>query len=143
MDSREIADRLALRELVERYAKIPDNRDYALVDALFTEDAELVGPGFTMQGREQIRAAMQAIEQYSATLHCVHNHDLQLAGDAAEGETYCVANHLFEKGGVPHKLDWGIRYSDRYRREAGVWRIARRELRVVWEQELPLRADAT
>ena len=40
--------------------------------------------------------------------------------------------------GVPHKLDWGVRYRDRYRREAGAWRIAHRELRLVWEQDLPL-----
>ncbi len=139
MDASEIADRVALRSLVERYAKIPDDRDYALVDELFTEQAELVGPGFTMQGREQIRAAMQGIEQYTVTLHCVHNHDVQLAGDSAEGETYCVANHVHDKDGVTHKLDWGIRYRDRYERDGGTWRIARRELRVVWEQELPLR----
>ena len=74
-----------------------------------------------------------------ATLHCVHNHRVELDGDAAEGEAYCVANHLHEVDGVPYKLDWGVRYGDRYRRDAGVWRIARRELRVVWEQDLPLR----
>ena len=39
------------------------------------------------------------------------------------------------------KLDWGIRYRDRYRRLPGGWRIERRELTVVWEQELPLRVD--
>lgn len=139
MDARELADRIALRDLVTRYASIPDDRNYALVDELFTEDAELVGPGFSMSGRDQIRAAMQAIEQYSATLHSVHNQIVAITGDHAEGETYCVANHLHEIDGVPHKLDWGIRYKDRYRRDGRVWRIARRELCVVWEQELPLR----
>lgn len=138
MNADEVADRLALRDLVTRYASIPDDRNYALVDDIFTEDAELAGPGFALVGHEQVRAGMQAIEQYSATFHCVHNHTVDLDGDSAEGETYCVANHLHEVDGVPHKLDWGIRYSDRYRRESGRWRIARRELRVIWEQDLPL-----
>ena len=140
MTPSEIADRLALRELVERYARIPDDRDYALVSELFTEDAELVGPGFTVSGRERIREAMRGIERYRATFHAVHNQLVELDGDDATGETWCVASHLYEVDGVPHKLDWGIRYRDRYRRERGCWRIARRELDVVWEQDLPLRA---
>ncbi|MBW2266956.1 MAG: nuclear transport factor 2 family protein [Deltaproteobacteria bacterium] len=138
MTLHELADRLALRDLVTRYAAIPDDRNYALVDEVFSEDGELVGPGFSLVGRDQIRAAMQGIEQYSATLHCVHNQTLELAGDSAEGVTYCIANHLHEVDGVPHKLDWGIRYNDLYRRDSGGWRIARRELLVVWEQDLPL-----
>lgn len=139
MDIQELADRVALRELVERYARIPDDRDYATVDRVFAEDATLLGPGFELRGRDAIRAGMQAIERYSATLHCVHNHLVEIAGDEAEGETWCVANHLHEVDGRPHKLDWGIRYRDRYRRGAEGWRIVWRELRVVWEQEGPLR----
>ncbi len=139
LDPRELADRLELRDLVCRYARIPDDRDYALVDEVFTPDATLAGPGFSIQGIDGIREAMRRIEAYSATLHAVHNHRVELAGDEASGETYCVANHLLEKDGRPYKLDWGIRYRDRYRRLPGGWRIASRELRVVWEQELPLR----
>ena len=140
MDLAEIADRIALRELVERYARIPDDRDYALVADVFCADATLAGPGFTLTGHDAIRAAMQSIEQYSATLHCVHNHLVEIDGDQARGETWCIANHLHEVDGQPHKLDWGIRYQDRYRREPGGWRISRRELRVVFEQDAPLHA---
>lgn len=140
MDPKETSDRIELRALVDRYAHIPDDRAYDLVDQLFTEEATLVGPGFEMHGRDQIRAAMQAIEQYSATQHNVHNHNVDLSGDQATGDTYCVANHLHEKDGVPHKLDWGVRYRDAYRRDGGVWRIQRRELVLVWEQDLPLRS---
>lgn len=142
MDDREVRDRLELRELVFRYARIPDDRDYALVAEVFAPDAVLVGPGFELRGSDQIRQAMQAIEAYSATLHSVHNHLVELAGDEASGETYCVANHLLQKDGRPIKLDWGIRYQDRYRRGPDGWRITRRELRLVWEQELPLRPAA-
>lgn len=139
MEAHEIADRLALRALVDRYARIPDDRDYALVDEVFAADASLVGPGFTLEGREAIRAGMQAIEQYDATLHCMHNQLVEIDGDRAEGETWCVASHVHAAGGRPVKLDWGIRYRDEYRREAEGWRIVRRQLRVVWEQELPLK----
>jgi hypothetical protein len=84
---------------------------------------------------------MRGIEQFPVTLHSVHNQFVAIDGDEATGETYCVANHVLEKDGRPCKLDWGIRYQDRFRREPEGWRIARRELRVVWEQELPLKGD--
>ena len=137
-ESSELADRLALRELVDRYAQIPDDRDYALVDDVFAEDATLVGPGFELSGRELIRQGMQAIEQYSATQHSMHGQVVEIHGDEASGDTWCIANHIHEKDGQPHKLDWGIRYKDRYRRDAAGWRIAHRELVLVWSQELPL-----
>ncbi len=137
-ESSQLADRLALRELVDRYAQIPDDRDYGLVDDIFTEDATLVGPGFELSGRELIRQGMQAIEQYSATLHSMHGQVVEIHGDEASGDTWCIANHIHEKDGQPHKLDWGIRYKDRYRRDAAGWRIAHRELVLVWSQELPL-----
>ena len=140
MSPDEMSDRLALRELVERYARIPDDRDYALVDEVFCTDAVLRGPGFELCGSGEIRTGMQAIERYSATHHAVHNQLVRLHGDRAEGDVWCVANHLHEVDGRPHKLDWGIRYADHYRRDAEGWRIAQRELRVVWTQDLPLEA---
>jgi uncharacterized protein (TIGR02246 family) len=140
MTHAEIADRLALRALVDRYASIPDDRNYALVDEIFSEDAVLVGPGFELAGRNAIREGMKAIERYASTLHSMHGQTVEIAGDEATGETRCTANHLYEEEGVSRKLDWGIRYQDRYRREAGGWRISRRELVLVWTQDLPLAA---
>ena len=133
-----LEDRLALRELVDRYARIPDDRDYALVDVLFTEDGTLVGPGFELVGRENIRQGMQAIERYSATLHSMHGHLAEIRGDKASGDTWCIANHIHEKAGLPHKLDWGIRYKDRYQRRDAGWQISHRELVLIWAQDLPL-----
>jgi hypothetical protein len=90
-------------------------------------------------GRAQIVRGLRSVERYRATFHGVHNQTLEIAGDEAAGETYCVANHLLERDGRSFKLDWGIRYQDRYRRgDDGAWRIARRELIVDWEQEAPL-----
>ena len=139
MQPKDLDDQLSIRELTYRYARMVDDRNYALADEIFVEDAELVGPGFQLQGRDEIRESLRSIEHYSATLHNVHNQLLEIRGDEAEGETYCVANHLHEVDGKPYKLDWGIRYRDRWRREPEGWRFARRELIVVWEQDLPLK----
>ncbi len=81
---------------------------------------------------------MSALGNYSATQHHVHHQLVEVDGEAASGETYCVANHLYQDvDGVPRKLDWGIRYQDRYVRREGEWRIAARTLLVDWTQDLP------
>ncbi len=142
MDARELEDRIALRELVYRYARLIDDRAYDDIPNVFTEDAELSGPGYSMNGYAELRGGLSQIETYSATLHCVHNQLVELSGDDATGETYCVANHVYEADGTARILDMGIRYTDVYRCERGAWRIAKRQLNVVWDQDLPQRHPA-
>ena len=134
-------DERALRKLAYRYARMIDRRDWSEIPNVFAADAQLSGPGYVMTGHAELGAGLQAIEMYSATLHCVHNQltEFDAADDQrATGELYCVANHLHEKQGRPFKLDMGIRYEDRYAREEGGWRIAQRVLHLVWQQDLPL-----
>jgi ketosteroid isomerase-like protein len=136
---RQVADRLAIRDLAYAYARAVDRRDWALARTLFTEDAVLVSARFELVGVERILRGLRTVERYRATFHAVHNQSFAIDGDEASGETYCVANHLFERDGQARKLDWGIRYQDRCRRGAdGAWRFTRRELIVDWEQESEL-----
>ena len=120
-----------------------ERRAWNEIPEIFTESARLSGPGYAMTGHQELDAGYLAIEMYSATMHCVHNQMAELEGDRATGELYCVANHLYEKDGVPFKLDMGIRYEDRYERGAAGWRIAERILNLIWQQDLPLEATAT
>ena len=138
---RRIDDERELRDLVLRYARMIDRRDWSLLPGVFTEDAQLSGPGYAMAGLAELAGGLQRIDQYSATMHCVHNQSCAIDGDQATGELYCVANHLYEKEGVAFKLDMGIRYEDRYRRGSDGWRIAERVLNLIWQQDLPLEAS--
>jgi uncharacterized protein (TIGR02246 family) len=133
-----VEDRLALRELADRYARAVDRRDWELAARLFTRDCVLVGPGYELAGRDAILAGLRQIDRFSATQHSVHNQLFEIAGDSASGETYCTAHHLFEREGSRRKLSWGIRYQDRCQREEGQWRYQRRELLLDWTQDLPL-----
>ena len=133
-----LEDRLALQELAARYARAVDRREYAAFAALFTSDGVLCGPGYALEGRAEIERGIAQIEQYQATQHCVHNQLVDVAGDSGSGETYCVARHVYTRAGAARKLDMGVRYQDQYRREAGAWRLARRELVLDWTQDLPL-----
>lgn len=137
----DLEDRAALRELAERYARAVDRRDYALAETLFCEDAELIGPGFQLVGRDRIVRSMRRIESYTCTQHFVHNQLVTLEGEHASAETYGLAVHLYERDGEPRKLDWGIRYQDRFARTEQGWRFARRELVVDWVHDVPLGTD--
>ena len=136
-----VEDRLALRELADRYARAVDRRDWALAERLFTGDCVLVGPGYELVGRDAILAGLRRIDRYDATQHSVHNQLVEVTGDRATGETYCTAHHLYQRGGRRRKLSWGIRYQDRCAREAGAWRYERRELLLDWAQDLPLESE--
>jgi hypothetical protein len=124
-----------------------DRRDWSEIPRVFSKAACLEGPGYAMNGHDELRGGLQTIDMFSATLHCVHNQWIEFEGEAgqddvARGELYCVANHLLEKDGIPFKLDMGIRYEDRYVREGGAWKISKRLLNLVWQQELPLAMSA-
>ena len=131
-------DELAIRDLANRYARLVDRRDYAEIPRVFTPDCELSGTGYSMRGHAELEAGLRKIEMFSATLHCVINQVTCLDGDRGTGEFYCVANHIHERDGVPYKLDMGIRYDDRYVRTADGWRLSRRTLNLIWQQDLPL-----
>jgi ketosteroid isomerase-like protein len=133
-----LEDGLELRELAYRYARAVDRRDWELASSLFTRDCVLVGPGYELVGRDGILDGLRKIDRFSATQHSVHNQLVEISGDAATGETYCTAHHLYERDGSRRKLSWGIRYQDRCLREEGLWRYQRRELLLDWTQDLPL-----
>lgn len=135
-------DEHQLRELAGRYARMMDRMNFDWLPEVFAEDGALAGPGYEMKGHDQLRAGLQSLDQFAATLHAVLNTYFEIHGDRATGEVYCVANHVHEVEGIPFKLDMGIRYEDDYTRVPGGWVIQRRKFNMVWETDLPMRVSA-
>ena len=131
-------DELAIRDLANRYARMIDRRDWPELPRVFTPDCELSGQGYLMRGHAELDAGLRKIDMFSATLHCVLNQVTCLDGDRGTGEFYCIANHIHEREGVQYKLDMGIRYDDHYLRTPDGWRLAKRVLNLIWQQDLPL-----
>ena len=80
------------------------------------------------------------MQRYVATTHFIGNHRVELAGDTATGETYCLAHHIYDDGSERRMLVWSIRYQDRYVRQEGAWRFAQRRLLVDWQDDRPMTA---
>jgi uncharacterized protein (TIGR02246 family) len=129
-------DEWAIRKLSMEYAAAADRGDGPGFAAVFAADAVIEGPGFKVEGLEYIAGNPGMLKQmYASTLHTVLNQTLTVTGDTAEGETYCLAYHLnHPKDGVHTRLDWAIRYQDKYRREDGRWLFTYRRLIVDWTE---------
>lgn len=138
--------RLDLHDLATAYARGVDGRDYELLRSIFTREARLamVGrepgaePSMDVRGRKNVVDAMRGIERYPVTTHFVGRQHVEIDGQSASGETYCIAYHLHEADGQTLNYVMSIRYQDRYAVEDGRWKFAERVLIVDWTDDRPL-----
>src|ERR1700751_118378 len=98
----QVADRLAIRELVDAYAYCADRRDATGQMALFTEDAEFLvymdrdggSPTQHLRGRAALAPVFDELNTYVTTMHFNGQSAAVLDGDHASGGTYCLAHHV-------------------------------------------------
>lgn len=137
----ELLDKQELTELVYRYARAVDRKDFDRLGALYHPDGEHDHGGL-FSGRPQafidwLKASMGAVE----TQHLIANALFVVEGDSARGEIYTVNFH--HNPATASNYVAGGRYLDHYVRHEGAWVFARR-LRVVdWSEERPAQAGAT
>jgi len=136
----EIGDKLAIRELIEAYAHCADRREVEGQMALFTDDTTFIvymdsraqEPSYTLNGREALRPIFENLRGYDTTTHFLGQSTLKVEGDAAMGESYCLAHHLSVVDGHRTMMVASIRYLDEYARQQGRWLFAKRTLLVDW-----------
>jgi SnoaL-like domain len=131
-------DRLAIRELIDSYARCADRRQADEQRALFTEDTQFTvymnGAGNPateeLQGREALIPVFDALKQYDVTMHFNGQCTIKLGEPVATAETYCIAHHVFSKDGERQVFIAYLRYEDELAKEQGSWRFASRKLYV-------------
>ena len=74
----------------------------------------------------------ETLQRFETTMHFLGNVLIELDGDAAAVETYCVAYHRLVGQDVDSIA--GLRYVDRLERRDDVWRIADRQIVVEWNR---------
>ena len=143
----EAADRLAIRELIEAYARCADRRDATAQMALFTTDTHFVvymnakepKPSQDLHSREALAPVFAELNRYDATTHFVGQSTISmLNGARATGETYCLAHHVTADGGQRRLMIASLRYLDTFVKVEGVWLFAERLLYVDWLEERAL-----
>ena len=143
----EAADRLAIRELVEAYARCADRRDAKGQMSLFTEDTHFVvymnakdpTPSMELHSREALAPVFADLNKYAATTHFVGQSTIfTLTADRATGEAYCLAHHISVEGGTRRLMLASLRYLDTLAKTDGAWLFAERRLYVDWLEERAL-----
>ncbi len=124
---RGLLDERAIRDVIHRYARGVDRLDWELVRSCFYADAKLTY-GQAQTPEEFIAGASRGLPLYALTQHAVTNITIEVSGDTAHSESYCLARHRTRgtDGAPDSDFLWGGRYVDRHERRAGEWRIASR-----------------
>jgi SnoaL-like domain len=143
----EAADRVAIRELVEAYARCADRRDAKGQMSLFTADTHFVvymnandpTPSQELHSREALAPVFAELNKYAATTHFLGQSTIfALTEDRGNGEAYCLAHHVTVDGGRRHLMIASLRYLDTFVKIDGTWLFAERLLYVDWLEQRAL-----
>lgn len=123
-----LASEWAIAQVIARYARAIDRLDWELLRSCYHPDA--------IEDRGRYRGSLQGfigwlretLEQFESTWHLVGTPLIELEGDTAWVETYCLAfqRERPSPGGAAVIRQIPCRYCDRFERRDGEWRIARR-----------------
>jgi 3-phenylpropionate/cinnamic acid dioxygenase small subunit len=135
-----LEDRVAINDLIIRYAEAVDNHDDDALASCFTDDAGATFAGVPVPGRggAAIVAFLASLPGGAAgtaapmkTSHLFTNVVINLDGDQAEARSRAA---VYSVRGTPEQVRVrGIGYLDRMRRTPDGWRIANRVHSVAWE----------
>jgi hypothetical protein len=136
---RELADRAALADLINRYLLSLDEGtfDETLVREVFTEDVELSFPPGDHQGAQGLAGFTGGfMAHWDRTHHLCSGYAIEPDGDRATVGWNVIATHVHHGSPPPPApgdlFQLGGRFSGQAVRTARGWRLRRLALRVVW-----------
>src|ERR1022692_182777 len=138
----ELADRVAVREVFDAYARCADTRSAEGQKALFTEDTRFVvlmegagtDPTYVIEGREGLSPVFDDLNRYEVTMHFNGQSTITLDGDQGTGDSYTIAHHVYTEDGTRRMMAAWLRYLDTFAKIDGAWYFAERQLFVMWSE---------
>ncbi|MBJ21310.1 MAG: nuclear transport factor 2 family protein [bacterium] len=147
-----LLDKEAIEEVVLRYCRGIDRRDFDLVRACYHSDAQDHHGSFSGGVEEYIAWVDKLTARYRWSMHLVANILIDLDfdpnlspeprirggnGDRAACETYGISLHRSDDTRPYMNLATGFRYLDRFERREGRWKIAERTAVGEWSMKIP------
>ena len=140
-DTHRVADDLAIRQVLARYARAVDRMDADLLLSCYHPGALDHHGYFDGPVEEFVPWCMAEVARYSMTSHLLAQTAIEFDADDADiarTETYAIALH--RRDGGPQSDNWqmGLRYVDRFERRPHrstgrpEWRIAERWVVADW-----------
>ena len=126
-----LSNRLAVHDVVIRYATAMDTRNWELLADCFTENARLdYGTGVTWDRSGFVEHARTSLTPMPMTMHFVTNHVVEFRQSLAVSRAYVQARHQ-KASGQEYNVD-GI-YEDVLTMVNGDWRINDRRFAATWK----------
>ncbi|RIL07964.1 MAG: hypothetical protein DCC71_01165 [Proteobacteria bacterium] len=130
LSHRELSDRLQINDLLIRYTRAIDTKDWKLLDSCFLPDADVdyTATGGIAGKYPEVRGWLaKALAPFPITVHYVTNSIVELDGDRARARTL-VFNPMFfaNPDGSLHDFTVGATYVDELVWTDEGWRIAKR-----------------
>ncbi len=132
-DLTQLIERQALKDLVDTFSNLADEKNVAEQMPLFTEDAQVTtyigGQLFAdMRGRAEIESIFS---NFLANFHTVYHlngqHTVTFNSDtSAEAVNYCAVQLVAQQDGKQMMTSHSVRYQDSYQKVNGKWLIAKR-----------------
>ena len=133
MNMNQLIERQALKDLVDTFSNLADEKRVAEQMPLFTEDAQVTtyigGKLFAdMKGRAEIE---KVFSDFLANFHTVYHlngqHTVTFRSETeAEAVNYCAVKLVGEEEGKQVLQDHSVRYQDTYIKQGGKWLISQR-----------------
>ena len=124
-------------DVILRYARGVDRRDWDLVRSCFADDAAVEGSRFSGPIDEYLAMLRPGVEAFPTTMHFMGNQLAEIDGERASTETYAIAHHFADAEGREERIVMGVRYLDDLERRDGRWVIVHRRAISDWIRESP------
>lgn len=121
-----------------RYARGIDRMDMDLIRSCYHPDA-LHDRGAAGSDVEEFMSYLRSergLPMFDMTSHFIGNQLVEIVGDEAYSESYCIAHHRLAEHPESEEVFIlvGLRYIDRLERRDGVWRVAHRRAAYDWRR---------
>jgi 3-phenylpropionate/cinnamic acid dioxygenase small subunit len=125
-----------ITQLLYRYARAIDGKDWKALERVFTPDARIhyaVERGAELSFAQLGPWLAQAMQIFKVTQHVITNPLVELAGEAARCTSYLTGTHLQVRlDGTEIRVTEGSVYRDELVRSVEGWRIRARRLERTW-----------
>lgn len=136
---RDMLEKQKITEVLYRYCRAVDRCDVELLKSVYHPDCRDEHGIFSGSASDFVDMVIPFLCSCGPTTHQIANILIDLQGDVAFVESYCVAFHsdMPDETGALRDFIIGARYVDRFEKRNNEWRVAHRQCVFDWNQRIP------
>lgn len=145
--SSEMEDRMAIKNIVDTFSILADQKETQKQTLLFTEDAIVASkiqgqPTTILTGRKQIGDAFASfLNLFDVVYHINGQQTITFDGATAHAISYCLVTLIGNENQQKIKTTFGIYYNDDFVKKGNQWFISKRVSNFVWQDRNVLGAN--